>query len=142
VRQTRARHGARLLRFGAVSAFNVLVGQALLYGAQVLLGWSPLAANTFAVVIGTIPAYYLSRYWVWEKRGKNHVMREILPFWTLTALGFVASTTAIWYVDTHWDPEPWVVNLISLSAYGVVWVAKFLVLDRLLFKADERTATA
>lgn len=136
----RSPQGVKLIKFGAVSAFNVLLGQVLLYGAQVWGGLQPVAANTFAVCVGTIPAYVLSRYWVWEKRGKNHFMREVFPFWALAIIGFVASTGAIWFVDTRWDPAPLVINLTSLIAYGIVWVVKFFVLDRILFKAEEPAA--
>lgn len=133
----RSPQGAKVLKFGAVSAFNVILGQVLLYGAQVWGDMPPVVANTFAVCVGTIPAYILSRYWVWEKRGKNHFMREVLPFWILALAGFAASTGAIWIVDNRWEPGPLVINLTSLAAYGVVWVVKFVVLDRVLFKTEE-----
>lgn len=140
VSEFRTRHGRKLLRFGAVSAFNVVLGQVLLYGAQVAMGWEPVAANTFAVCVGSLPAYFLSRYWVWEKKGKNHLIREVVPFWTLALIGFAFSTAAIWYVDVMWAPAPWVINLTSLAAYGVVWVAKFVILDRILFRPEEAPA--
>lgn len=131
----RARQGMKLIRFGAVSAFNVVLGQILLYGAQVVLNLEPVVANIFSVSLGTIPAYLLSRYWVWNKRGKNHWMREVLPFWVLALIGFALSTGAVWFVDSRWDPSPIMINLTSLAAFGVVWVAKFFILDRYLFKA-------
>jgi putative flippase GtrA len=133
----RAVHGVRLFRFGAVSAFNVVLGQILLYGAQTVLEWPPVTSNVFSVSVGTVPAYILSRYWVWEKRGKNHFMREVLPFWILTVAGFALSTAAVWFVANRWDPSWIVVNLTNLAAFGVVWVAKFLILDRILFKTEE-----
>jgi putative flippase GtrA len=133
----RAQHGTKLIRFGAVSAFNVVFGQLMLYGAQVVLGWSPVASNVITVAIGTIPAYVLSRYWVWNKRGRSHFLREVVPFWVLTLIGFVLSTGAVWFVDSRWDPSPLMVNMVSLAAFGVVWVAKFVILDRLLFKTEE-----
>lgn len=135
------RHGMKLVRFGAVSAFNVILGQILLYGAQVLASWQPVAANVFAVSIGAVPAYILSRYWVWEKRGKNHVMREVVPFWTLALIGFALSTAAVWYVDTRWSPTPLMINLTNLAAFGGVWLAKFVILDRVLFKTEETVAS-
>lgn len=132
----------KLIRFGAVSAFNVVLGQALLYGAQTVLDWPPVQANVVTVAVGTIPAYILSRYWVWEKRGKNHFMREVLPFWILAFIGFVMSTAAVWFVADRWDPSPIVINLTSLAAFGVVWVAKFVILDRVLFKSEEAATAA
>ena len=136
----RARHGTKLIRFGAVSAFNVVFGQMMLYGAQVVLEWSPVAANMFAVSAGTIPGYMLSRYWVWEKRGKSHLLREVVPFWVLTLIGFAMSTAAVWFVSTNWDPTPLMVNVTNLSVFGIAWVAKFLILDRVLFRAAEAPA--
>jgi putative flippase GtrA len=130
----------KLIRFGAVSAFNVMFGQAILYGAQVALHWPPVAANVVSVSLGTFPAYILSRYWVWEKRGKNRVVSEILPFWMLTLLGFALSTTAVWLVDSRWNAAPVVINLTSLTAFGLVWLAKFFVLDRVLFKPEKAPA--
>ncbi len=135
----RTTHGAKLVRFGAVSAFNVVLGQVLLLTAQVAFTWPPVIANIFSVTLGAVPAYYLSRYWVWNKRGRNHMMREVIPFWTLTLIGFAISTLAVWYVDTTWDVGPVGVNLTSLAAFGVVWVAKFAILDRLLFKEPALT---
>lgn len=137
----RARQGMKLVRFGAVSAFNVIFGQVLLYAAQVVVGMEPVVANVAAVAVGTVPAYILSRYWVWNKRGKNHWMREVLPFWVLTFIGFSLSTAAVWFVDTRWDPSPIIINLTNLGAFGVVWVAKFFVLDRYLFRADAPSET-
>jgi putative flippase GtrA len=136
-RAVRRRHGAKLARFGAVSAFNVVVGQILLFSAQTALGWSPLASNTFSVSVGAVPAYFLSRYWVWERRGRNQLMREVVPFWTLALIGFAISSLAVWKVSSQWDPGPLVINLTNLAAFGVVWVSKFLILDRVLFKGEE-----
>ena len=133
----RARHSAKLIRFGAVSAFNVVFGQSLLFAAQTVFGWSAVGSNIFAVSISAIPAYLLSRYWVWQKRGKNHFMREVVPFWSLAFLGFALSTVAIWYVEQRWNSHPLVINLTNLSAFGVVWVSKFFILDRVLFKHEE-----
>lgn len=67
-------------------------------------------------------------------------MREVVPFWALTVLGFALSTGAVWYVDRRFDAAPLVVNLTSLMSFGVVWLAKFFVLDRVLFKAEEAPA--
>lgn len=136
----RTGQGAKLIRFGAVSAFNVVLGQILLLTSQVALDWPPVAANIFAVSVGAVPAYLLSRYWVWDKRGKNRFMREVIPFWTLALIGFAISTLAVWYVDTSWTVGPLAVNLTNLAAFGVVWVAKFAILDRVLFGSAEAPA--
>ncbi len=140
ITELRSRQGMKLFRYGVVSAFNVVLGQVLLYTAQVLFQWQPVAANTFAVSIGALPAYLMSRYWVWGKKGKTSFMREVVPFWSLAFVGYACSTLAIWYVDTNWEPTPILINLTSLAAYGVVWVARFVILDKVLFKPEELPA--
>ena len=135
----REEHGAKLIRFAGVSAFNVVFGQSLLFGAQTVFGWSAVPSNVFSVTVSAVPAYLLSRYWVWQKRGKNHFMREVVPFWSLAFLGFLLSTAAVWFVERQWDPEPIFINLTNLAAFGVVWVSKFFILDRFLFKNDALT---
>lgn len=140
--RARDRHGTKLARFGAVSAFNVVFGQVILYGAQVLAHAPAVTANVVSVSVGAVPAYFLSRYWVWEKRGKSHMMREVVPFWALALIGFVLSTAAVWYVDSHFQPSPLAVNLTNLTSFGVVWLAKFFVLDRILFRAEEAPAVS
>lgn len=130
---------AKLMRFAGVSAFNVVFGQSLLWIGQTVIGWSGTTSNVFSVAVSAIPAYILSRYWVWQKRGKNHVMKEVVPFWVLTFIGFVLSTSAVWFVERTWDPDPIFINLTSLAAFGVVWVAKFFVLDRVLFVHDDQS---
>ena len=127
---------AKLLRYGAASAFNVVLGQILLYGAQTVVGLSAVPSNVAAVSIGTIPAFLIARYWVWQKKGRGRLVREVIPFWGLTITGFALSTVAVWYVERRWAPEPWAINLTNLTAFGVVWVAKFFVLENVLF-ADE-----
>ena len=135
----RDQHGTKLIRFAGVSAFNVVFGQSLLFGAQTLFGWSAVPSNVFSVTVSAVPAYLLSRYWVWQKRGKNHFMREVVPFWSLALLGFLLSTAAVWFVGRQWDPEPIFINLTNLAAFGVVWVSKFFILDRFLFRNDALT---
>ena len=142
IERIRREHGTKLIRFGAVSAFNVLFSQVLLYAAQTALEMPPVAANVATVAVGTIPAYLLSRYWVWQKKGKSHWMKEVLPFWVLTFIGFALSTAAVWFVADRWDPAPIVINLTNLAAFGVVWLSKFVILDRILFKTEEAATAA
>jgi putative flippase GtrA len=139
VARLRRDYGTKVMKFGAVSAFNVVFGQSLLFFAQEGLDWEPVVANVFAVAISAVPAYLLSRYWVWQKRGKNHFLREVLPFWSMAFIGLVLSTAAVWFVHDKWDPPAIIINLTNLCAFGVVWVCKFFVLDRILFKDEPLT---
>ena len=124
-----------------MSVFNTVFSQTLLFVANSVWGWGGGSSNAFAAIIASIPAYLLSRAWVWEKTGSHSVAREVVPFWVITFLGLGVSTLAAEFADRQFGAGIWV-NVASLTAYFVVWVAKFLLLDKLFSSGDiESSAT-
>ena len=61
------------------SVVGVVMGQSLIFLFAYVLGWSWGWANVTAVAISTVPTYYLSRAWVWQKRGKSSIYAESRP---------------------------------------------------------------
>ena len=116
------------LRYCLVAAVNVVVGQALLFALQKPFG--PVWANVVAVGISSVPAYYMNRAWVWGKTGKSHMRKEILPFWLFTAAGLALSSLAIWVLK-HFTEDRLAVGFVQLVAFGILWVVRFFVLDKL-----------
>lgn len=114
------------------SAVGVVVGQGLLLIFSGPLGWPGVASNLAAVAISSVPVYLIYRGWVWRKRGRNRVLAEVLPFWLMTLLGLVMSTAFVAIADRRSD-SPFIYVLASSAGFGVVWVAKFFVLDRFIF---------
>lgn len=134
------------LRYAAVSVVNVVVGQTLLILFQKAFGLDPTPANILAVCISAVPAYYLSRAWVWGKKGKSHFRSEVLPFWIFVAIGLVFSTLCVLGAHTLWvntqgtDQPAIVTNLINMAAFGILWVFRFFLFDEIFhveFAADE-----
>ena len=70
-----------------------------------------------------------------------------MPFWVLSFAGLVLSTIAVALTDS-WLPaaivgEPlhtFVILAAHLSGFGILWVAQFVLLERVLF-ADRTCAT-
>lgn len=126
-------------RYLVVSIINVVNHQVLLNLANSGWGWSGGQANVFAAVLAAGPGYLLSRYWVWQVKGKARFRSEILPFWTIALLGLVVSTAMAEGADRLFGSGIWVA-IASLVGYFVVWVAKFVILDRLFSEAREAAA--
>ncbi len=124
-----AKKGARFL---AVSAFNVAFGQSLLVLAYSGFEWSFTVANVAAVAISAGPAYVLTRYWVWEKRSKNRLAFEVLPFWGFAFFGLILSTLAAGFAESYTDAQV-VLNVVNLASFGFLWGFKFFVFDRFMF---------
>jgi len=129
-------HGARLLRYCGVSAVNVLTGMSTLAFCHAVLGWSPVASSVSAWAVSTIPAYLLSRHWVWQQSGSHSMSAEIMPFWILALAGLAFSTLVVGLVGTVTD-STLVILLGNLGAYGVVWVVKYLVIDNLMWSHED-----
>ena len=128
-------HGVKGGRYLAVSAFNLLAGQAMLAIFHAGLSFGMVAANLSSVAIGGVPAYLLSRYWVWEKTGKNHLWREVAPFWGLLFLGLGISTGLAAVADRLSD-STFALMAASITGFGIVWVGKYFILDKLLFRQE------
>lgn len=134
----RTPEGRKLVRYTAVSAISALTSLVLLtliYGVFRL--WDALTSVLVANVLAGIPSYLLNRQWVWGKGGRSHLWREVLPFWvvSLTGIGFslVAASVARNIADTHHLahlPRTVLVVGANVSAFAVVWILKFLFLNR------------
>jgi len=125
-------HGAKLLRYCGVSAVNVVTGLSTLAFAHAVLGWSAVASSVSAWAVSTVPAYLLSRHWVWQQRGSHSISAEIMPFWILALAGLAFSTLVVALVALFTDKTA-MIMLANLGAYGVVWVIKYLVIDNLMW---------
>lgn len=140
------------LKYSAVSVVNVIIGQGLLlfftlvvFKTNTLTAPSEEAekvylttiANILAVCISAVPAYYLSRAWVWGKRGKSHFRTEVLPFWIFVAVGLVFSTIVVNIAagvahDHLTGPAAALIpNIANMFAFGILWVLRFFLFDRL-----------
>jgi putative flippase GtrA len=139
VSAVRALFGIRQVRYVMVSAIAVPFSQAVFLLCKEGIELNGTTSNLIAVTLSCIPSYLLNRYWVWGKRGKNHFWREVFPFWAMAALGLVLSTIFVWFVDQRTDVTLFLMAA-NLSAFGLLYIVKFVLLDRVLFKvADEMT---
>jgi len=128
------------LKYSAVSVVNVVIGQGLLFLFVNAAHLGATTSNVLAVSISAVPAYLMNRAWVWGRRGKHDFKREVVPFWGFALLGLIVSTVAVTVATQVFDvpvrPEDWkkfVPSIASLSAFGVLWVIKFFVLDAVIF---------
>ncbi len=123
----------KLLKYSTASIVAVSVGQPVFWILDGALGWDAVAANLVSVSVGAVPNYLINRRWTWSQTGKNRLWGEVVPFWVMSALGMILSLIAVDYADARWDST--VINSIAqLSGFGVLWLAKFLVLDKVMWK--------
>ena len=145
----RAPEGKKLVRYSMVSVVAVAVYELLLFITLGLLHWTATSANVFAVCVSAIPSYYLNRAWTWGKTGRSHLMKEIVPFWGMALLGLVFSTVIVDFAKDASDNitsihlvQTLIVMFAGLAAFGVLWIAKFVLLNKVLFAHAPEHASA
>src|SRR3954453_22938937 len=106
-------------KYAMTSVVGVVLGQTLIFFFASVLDWSWGWANVTAVAISTVPTYYLSRAWVWQKRGKSSVYAEVIPFWVLSFLGLVLSTIVVVYLEGRYPDSALLANVGNVIGFGI-----------------------
>jgi putative flippase GtrA len=124
--------GELAIKYSAVSVVGVVLTQALLVLMLGLLDWPPVQANVAAVMVTTIPVFILNKRWVWSSDGKIDLKREVIPFWIFTMMGLALSTGLVALVHNLSDSHL-LVMAANMAGFGILWIAKFLFLDQIMF---------
>jgi putative flippase GtrA len=132
--RARSPQGVKAIRYTLTSVISVAVSQVVLIFTFGALDWTARSANIFAVCVSAVPSYILNRRWAWGKRGRSHLLKEVVPFWSLALLGLLFSTWAADWAETEFNRNALAVSAASLGAFGVLWVGKFMIFNELLFK--------
>ncbi|WP_426571229.1 GtrA family protein [Aquihabitans sp. McL0605] len=135
--------GQRAIRYTATSVICVGITQMLIILFFGVLKMGAIPANLSATMITSIPAFALNKYWVWGKKGKAHLRREVLPFWAFTVAGWILSTGAVAlavHLTKGNDLERTIsVMAANIAGFGTLWVLKYIFLDKIMFGTDHHT---
>lgn len=149
----RSAYSAKLgvfLRYGAGSLVAMGCSEIVLIGSYDALGTGPQTAAVLAWVAGALPNYVLNKLWAWRgnkdaPRERDGRGRELALYWTITLLTAAAAIAATSGMDdwikgsvTGRGAQSLLLAAAYLFAYGVVFVAKFVLFDRWVF-ADRRS---
>ena len=124
--------GALALKYSMVSVIGVTLTQTLLVVFVGLLDQDPTWSNVVAVMLTAVPVFFLNKRWVWLHDGKVSFRREIVPFWVFTGAGLALSTLLVALAEEVSD-STLLVMVASVGGFGVLWIAKFLFLDQIMF---------
>jgi len=132
----------RFVRYSGVSLVAFALAQLGLAIAYGLGNWPVVPAVLFSLAVSAIPAYLLSRVIVWPDGGHDRANTVEGSWFLLIALvgslltaGFVtlAESLARRHTADHATLTV-IVNLSSIVATAAIWLARFTVLDRLVFR--------
>ena len=131
---------ARFSRYtaGSIVAFAVSEAALIFFFGTGLVGAA--VASVLAFVAGAFPNYFLNRSWVWNRRGRINVRRELVPY----VLVSVRDPGRRRHSHDRRGPiapsgrgaQTLFVAMAYLATYGALFVAKFAVYHRFVFADD------
>jgi putative flippase GtrA len=135
--------GRKIFRYTMVSVISTSVSAVvivLVYG--VFHVWTEVPSTIFGNAVATFPSYWLNRRWAWGKNGRSHLVKEVLPFWVMAAMGIafsivgaaLARRIGIHFNLSHFE-QTVLVLVANFLSFAVFWVVKLLVFNR-MFKVE------
>lgn len=133
--------GRTLFKYSIASVVATAVSQLtllLLYG--VFSAMNARDAAITATLTGAVPSYFLNRNWAWSRSGRSRLWGEVVPYVVTSVAGLVFSTWSSDVTAGHVArlSHSWRTALVSLAylgSFGALWVAKFVLFNRLVFVA-------
>jgi len=137
----RTDHFRRLWKYASVSIIATAVTQVVLFLTyHVFTVGTAMECNVIATACASVPAYYLNRTWTWGKSGRSDILREVVPFWSISFIGLVLSTVAVGIAAHNADriahgslERALIVNCANLLTYAFIWSGRYFVFNRYLF---------
>lgn len=124
----------KLFKYSVASGTGVAVDVTVLVFCSAVIGLSSMTSHLIAVFTSSVPNYLINRSWTWQQKGKNRLWGEVIPFWVMAVLGLILSTIFVAYAADRWDDNTFATTVANLSGFGTLWILKFLVLDKLMWK--------
>jgi putative flippase GtrA len=134
----RTEDARKKLRYASVSALFPPIGQILLQIFGLLLD-NYTAGSLLAAATATIPNFFANKHLVWRVTSRDNLHREVLVFWVMVMLGVSLATLFTCLVENAMADQTRLVRspavfFAQVLGYGIVWIGRFLILDRWLFK--------
>ncbi len=132
-----------LLRYAAGSVVATVCSE-----VTFLVLYGPVHAGTTTASVlgwlaGALPNYWLNRTYAWRRQGRASLRSEVLPYIAIVLVTLVLATVATGAADRllqHLEVAESVrwaaVGATFLGVYGVVFVLRFLLLDKLFRRAQ------
>lgn len=136
----------KVLRYAITSGVTTGISELTLLALYAGGFLGATGSSVIANLAGTIPSYLLSRYWIWPEADRSGAARQMGLYWATSAVTLIVSTAGTSFAGAH-APAGHTSHVIVVgSAYigtvALLWVAKFLVYQRVIFSGPSPTKTS
>ncbi len=132
----RTEEARKKLRYAGVSVVFLPLGQGLI---QVLGLWlhNYATASLLAYAIATVPGFFAYKRFVWRVMSRENLHRQVLVFWATMMLTVSLTTLFSYLVQSAMADQTVLVRgaavfCAQMLGLGIVWVGRFVMLDRWL----------
>lgn len=146
IEHARSEEGRKQLRYAGVAVVFVPLGQVFIQ----LLGRFAFdrnytKASLVSAAVLTLPNFFANKRFVWRDTTSDGLRTQVIVFWVAAMLGVGLATYLTWLVERAVKGrsslvESGAVFVAQLVGFGLVWVGRFIILDRWLFKTIHRGA--
>jgi putative flippase GtrA len=131
--------GRKQLRYMGVSVVFVPVGQVMIQVLGTVFDGNFTLASVVSAAILTVPNFFANKYLVWKDTSRDNLRTQVVVFWVAAMLGVALATGLTFVVERLTEDSSSLVQRISvfvaqMTGFGIVWVGRYLVLDKWLFK--------
>lgn len=136
----------RIGRYFVTSGLATVLSEAALLACYASGALGATSAAVVANLAGAIPSYLLSRYWIWPEADRAHVGRQVGLYWMTSLVSTVVSTATTGFAGYLLRGMPdstlrdGLVGLTYVGTYGLLWLAKFVVYQRVVFRGTANGA--
>lgn len=130
-----------MLRAGATSVLATVLSHGIYVALLGLVRADATIASAIAFACGAVFNYLVGRRITWGRRNRPHPVRETLPYLLVvgcTGLLSVGVATLTQHLITGLQlsnaERTLVLELANIASYGVVFLVKFALLDRWVFR--------
>lgn len=137
VAHARSAEGRKKLRYAGVSVVFVPLGQGLIQLFGLFMTFT--AASVLSAAVLTLPNFFANKLYVWRVTSRENQRTQVAIFWVAAMLGVSFATGLTYLVEQLAADQSALVKRLAvvvaqLAGFGVVWVGRFLILDRWLFR--------
>ncbi len=127
----------RWFRYIVTSGISTVLSEAVLLGLYAIGGVGAFWAAMLANLVGAAQSYLMSRYWIWPEANRERAGRQVVLYW-LTSVASMLISSTVTQVSSQHAPEGQaahavVVGVAYVGTYALLWVAKFLVYQKVIF---------
>jgi putative flippase GtrA len=136
----------RFIRYSAGSIVATLVSAITFAVAFDVVGIGSTASSVVSFATGALVAFVINRFWAWQRRDTPGMGGEFLRYWVVAIATALIATVCTTVAD-HYATHAGLTGLLKLvvvegayfGSYAVTFAAKFVLLDRFVFRSPSRT---